>query len=398
MVKHLILILFSLSLCFGGASNSHASPELRRGINLASWFANAAGRQQFNKNDFTTIKELGFDYVRLPVNPDYLGASLSDNNIALDRYRLAKLDKAIEDIQATGLDILLDLHPEPEFHQILERSDSAHANFVLLWKMLAEHYAHIPQNRMAFEILNEPRFAKHADGYANLITRTVQAIRDIDRDRTLIINLPWVKSLNPIDSLAALPHIQDTKIIYGIHFYQPYIITHQGMPFGFEKQSIYCFRDIPYPIDPFTHIMPDLTHCANKEAAAKEAADYVNQNWNAEHLRKLLTPVAEWAKANDKRVLVLEFGVYRPYIDPASRYRWIRDARQVMDDLNLGWAYWDYGDVFGITTLSEDKTVTSPRDGSVRFEKPSDSRNRRMIEPEAIYALGLSTLQQPLHE
>jgi hypothetical protein len=82
------------------------------------------------------------------------------------------------------------------------------------------------------------------------------------------------------------------------------------------------------------------------------------------------------------RLLVLEFGVLRTRIDPASRMRWIKDTRQVMDNLGLPWAYWDYSDSFGIMKLVG-KTITDPYDGSIRFAEPADPKNQRIADPEA---------------
>ena len=74
MILPLFLAFVFLSTWAGAplaASPSSDLPALHRGVNVASWLANTAGRQGFYPRDFKRIKQEGFDFVRLPVNQNY---------------------------------------------------------------------------------------------------------------------------------------------------------------------------------------------------------------------------------------------------------------------------------------------------------------------------------------
>jgi len=50
-----------------------------------------------------------------------------------------------------------------------------------------------------------------------------------------------------------------------------------------------------------------------------------------------------------------EFGVYRRWVDPSDRARWIRDVRAALEQNHIGWTVWDYAGDFGIVTKQGDK-------------------------------------------
>ena len=93
-----------------------------------------------------------------------------------------------------------------------------------------------------------------------------------------------------------------------------------------------------------------------------------------------------WADENHIKIICGEFGVLRNHIDPASRYRWIKDTREVLEEDGIGWQISDYSDLNGITKMVG-KTSTDKGDGSVRFVNPESGR--RIIEDAARNALWL---------
>lgn len=360
---------------------------MKRGINLSSWFANAP-RQPLTTPDFYQIKEMGFDHVRLPVNPERIGFSL-DRDAIEQRLSLHSVDVAVRGLIDAGLNVILDIHPEADFMRRLEESRDAEDRFLGLWRRLSDHYKDFPTTRLVYELLNEPQYYNKTRRYNNFIGRVAKAVREREPDRFLVINPSGTLSPRPVDGLKALKLLRDPKILYAPHYYRPYIITHQGMPSGFEKEQIRHFRSVPYPsaLVDVEAARKNLAKGADPKKAMKELDAYVAEDWSYDRILSDLAPLADWAKANRVRVIVPEFGVLRANIDPPSRYRWMTDTRKALDSLGLGWTYWDYTDGFGIMTLVGE-TSTDP-DGTVKFKNPTHAANRRVVETEALVALGL---------
>src|SRR5881409_650517 len=126
MRKILLLstILASLS-CFGQTNATLAqrrAAHLRRGINLSEWFAQVYDPKGYTKehfenwttaSDIALIKSMGFDHVRLSVNP----APMIRHNRGdeLPTEYLGYLDAAIKMILDHGLAVIIDMHPDSDF-------------------------------------------------------------------------------------------------------------------------------------------------------------------------------------------------------------------------------------------------------------------------------------------
>lgn len=388
-LKALILFVAFIALFSSGIrAEESAMPTLHRGINLSSWFANAP-RQPLSTSDFQEIKKLGFDFVRLPVNPETIGFSFDLTDEQLGALKFRDVDAAIDGLIKQGLTVVFDVHPEAEFMERLETDARAEKRFIALWKALSAHYKRLPNAQLVYGLLNEPQYYKKTQRYNNFIAEVVNVIRAEEPNRLLVVNTSGNMSPKPVDALRALKIFDDPKVLYDVHTYQPYIVTHQGMDSGFEKEQIRYFRNVPYPsslVDK-DKVRASLAPGANLRKAMNEVDAYVEAAWNKDRIKEYLAPVAAWAKEKNVRVLVLEFGALRKHADPQSRYRWIEDMRSVLDDLGLGWALWDYTDGFGIMRLIGDTKID--RDGTVRFDDLSNPQNRRQIDPEALRALGL---------
>jgi endoglucanase len=356
-------------------------PALKHGVNLSNWFIDS-GREPLVARDFDQIKAAGFDHVRIPVNPESLGFSLYDGESGRVLFDFSNLDAAIGLARDHGLSAILDIRPSDGLMTQIEQDPRAEVGLVSLWQHIAEHYKPYSTSTVVFELLDEPRFKGAGGPYRTLIGDVVAAIRQVTPKTTLIVDLPKSATLDGFDDFVQLP---DDNTVYAFHFYEPYIITHQGMKaapaFG---RALRYFRGLPYPsqgVNAATNYAPDG---GDTDEVKKEVGDYTTPGWDAGHIAGRIKMAADWAAANHRRVICTEFGVARRFIDPASRYLWIADTRKALEANNIGWALWDYTDAFGITKLTGD-TVKEPGDGVVRLTDPNTGT--RDIEPEAIKAL-----------
>jgi aryl-phospho-beta-D-glucosidase BglC (GH1 family) len=105
--------------------------HLRHGINLSEWFAQVYDSRGYTKEHFETwttaqdillIKQMGFDHVRLSVNPAPMFRHNHADDLPTDY--LGYLDGAISMILDQGLAVIIDAHPEGDFKEKLANSSA----------------------------------------------------------------------------------------------------------------------------------------------------------------------------------------------------------------------------------------------------------------------------------
>ena len=330
--------------------------RLRRGINASEWFAQVYDQRGYAKDHFQSwttsedialIKSIGFDHVRLSVNPQPMMANHRPDEITAEY--LAYLDAAIKMILDQGLAVVIDLHPESDFKARLAKDDSFVQEFSDFWRALARHYSSWDAERVFFEILNEPEFPDQYRWYG-VQAKLAAAIREGAPQQTIIAaGARWSDD----DELVFIEPLRDPNVIYNFHFYDPHIFTHQGATWGTY----------------FWHWVKGLHYPSSPESAAKTAAGvpdagdrlavirYGQDHWDAVRIDAEVTQVAEWARQRGVPVVCNEFGVYRTYADPHDREAWIHDVRSALERHGMGWAMWDYSGSFGLVSKKDGRIV-----------------------------------------
>jgi aryl-phospho-beta-D-glucosidase BglC (GH1 family) len=139
--------------------------KLRRGINASQWFAQVYDKRGYTAehfqswttaDDIALIKSMGFDHVRLSVNPQPMFSEREPNKIPAEY--LGYLDAAVKMILDHGLAVVIDLHPESDFKLQLAKNDEFVERFADFWRALAAHYSAWDADRVFLEIMNEPEF------------------------------------------------------------------------------------------------------------------------------------------------------------------------------------------------------------------------------------------------
>ena len=363
-------------------SDENLDLNLQKGVNFASWMANAK-RQPLYDRDFILIKNAGFDHIRLPFNPEFYGFKFSNSSkkVNLD---FAELDNAVVLAVNLSLPIIIDIHSS-NLSKLLENNKWTEDQFISLWELIATHYKRYGSRQLIFELLNEPQYYNHESDWDELSHKLINAIHNISPDRIIVIDGPRGSSIN---GLSFLNITHDHSVIYSFHFYQPYIFTHQGSHMGFEKTMVKTFQNIPYPSDLVVNQIDRYSYNSNDiDKSQKELDNYVIEKWDFEHINLLISKAKIWAKENNVKIVCGEFGVLKTHSDNISRYRWIKDVRNVLDINKIPWEIWDYSDLMGIT-IPVGKINKDPLDGSVRLVNPHEGI--RIIENEAYDALGLN--------
>ena len=319
--------------------------HLRHGINASQWFAQSPSDYSAARTDCYTdaadialIAKLGFDNVRLSIDPVPLEQSL-DQQPGPTADFLARLDRAVDAMLANGLAVQIDIHPEtPYKHQVMNSNEQME-QFAALWRRVAAHYANRDPEKVFFEIMNEPEVYVPSR-WATIQAAAAVAIREAAPKHTIIATGPnW----SDIADLLTQQPLPDGNVIYNFHYYDPHAFTHQGATWGTPWWKY--THDIPYPATDssldLVKQVPDLTNRFSFER-------YWLDHWDAHRIRLEIDAVADWAKTNNVPLICNEFGAYRRVTDPQSRMNWIRDVRTALEADGIGWAMWDYRGGFGV--------------------------------------------------
>jgi aryl-phospho-beta-D-glucosidase BglC (GH1 family) len=367
-LKWIALILL-LSLASVSAQNApQLSPvpaarlaHIRHGINLSEWFAQVYDPKGYTKEhfqnwtaaaDIALIKSLGFDHVRLSVNPQPI---MDAGQRGATAEYFGYLDAAMKMILDAGLAVELDMHPDSDFKARLKDDDFVE-QFADFWRTVAQRYSSWDRDRVFFEILNEPEMRDPYRWYG-VETKLATAIRQGAPTHTIIATgANWDND----DDMVFLEPLRDPNVIYVFHFYEPHVFTHQGATWGAYYWR--WLKGLHYPSSP--------DNAAKVAAAVPEAVDrlyvirYGQDHWDASRIEAEINQAADWAKQRNVPLICNEFGVYRAYSDPHDREAWLKDVRTALERHEIGWTMWDYSGSFGVVTKRDGKAT--PDDATVR--------------------------------
>ena len=333
----------------------HRAEHLRRGINLSEWFAQVYDPKGYTKEHFESwntvqdirlIKKMGFDHVRLSINPAPMFRRNEADRIPLDY--LADIDNAVQMILSEHLAVILDMHPDSDFKDKLAKDDSFVEQFSDFWRAFAKHYAAEDPDLVFFEILNEPEVRDPYRWYG-IQARLASAIREGAPKHTIIAaGARWSDD----DDLVFVEPIRDPNVIYNFHFYEPHIFTHQGATWG--ASFWHYLHDLPYPSNPDN---VKAAEALEPDAIFKLAvARYGSDHWDKSRIDTEIGQAAAWAKHWNVPLTCNEFGVYRHYARPQDRAAWISDVRAALEKYGIGWAMWDYSGGFAVV-LKKDSQI-----------------------------------------
>jgi endoglucanase len=330
--------------------------HLRHGLNASEWFAQVYDKRGYTKEHFQSwttaqdialMQSMGFDHVRLSVDPQPMMVSHRPDEIPAEY--LGYLDAAVKMILDHGLAVVIDLHPDSGFKARLAKEDSFVEELADFWRALARHYSTWDAERVSFEILNEPEFSDRYR-WSGVQAKLAAAIREGAPRHTMIATgARWSDD----DDLVFIEPLRDPNVIYNFHFYEPHIFTHQGANWGAY----------------FWHWVKGLHYPSSPESAAKVAAGvpdavdrlavirYGQEHWDAARIDAEIAQVAEWARQHGVPVVCNEFGVYREYADPRDREAWIHDVRTALEQQGMGWTLWDYSGSFGVVTKKDGRNI-----------------------------------------
>jgi endoglucanase len=337
--------------------------RLKRGINASEWFAQVYDKLGYTPehfrvwttaDDIALIKSVGFDHVRLSVNPQSMMSTREPDKIPADY--LVSLDAAVKMILDHGLAVVIDLHPDSDFKARLLKDDDFVERFADFWRALAAHYSSWDADRVFLEIMNEPEFTDRYR-WLGVQMKLAAAIRQGAPGLTIIAaGARWSND----DELVFQEPLHDPNVIYNFHFYEPHIFTHQGATWS--TYYLHWLHGLKYPSDPES--AAQAAALVPEEADRLQVIRYGYSHWDSARIESEMKQAAEWARRRGVPLLCNEFGVLREHSDPADRYAWLRDVRTALERNGIGWTMWDYSGSFGVVTKKDGKAVAD--EGALR--------------------------------
>jgi endoglucanase len=339
----LIIVFFSSG---SSAQNSSLAwkrwQHLQHGVSLSGWFSESGNYSIPQLRAFSTpadldhIHQLGFDHVRIPVDPVIFQCDGEWDSCERIRF----LDEVIKKALADDLFVILDFHPNPGYTHNLVISELASAKYLRLWGQIAGHYAKIDPDRIILEVMNEFS-VNDVNTWLGLLQQSIEVIRQHAPTSTIIVQ---GAGFSNIWDLIEVPPLADPNLIYNFHYYEPHIFTHQGATWG----SDYWLEvhDLPFP--PTENSVADAIEHTSSQDARWQLQQYEEDHWSSDRIARDIAFIAQWGRDRGVPIMCDEFGVYRNYSMPEDRERWLTALRTALEKNHVGWTAWDYQGGFGV--------------------------------------------------
>jgi hypothetical protein len=308
------------------------------GVNLGGWISQfrEGSKKHFatfiTEKDIEQIASWGMDHVRLPI--DYTVIESEDRPFEYKEEGFAYIDQCIEWCGKNNLNIILDLHKTPgyAFHSLNENrlfeDEHLQKRFLSIWRYFAKRYQNFGRN-VIFELLNEI-VEPNSDRWNKLSRQAVEAIREIDQDRVIIIG---GNNYNSVRTLKELDRIEDSNVVYTFHYYEPHIFTHQKASWEQPMKELDFVVSYPSGNEEYQKYLTKSEFFREKlECEKKMGKDYI---------RNYLQPALDFIRERNVPLYCGEYGV----IDHApmeSTLRWHEDVSDLLIEYGIGRAVWSY--------------------------------------------------------
>lgn len=341
----------------------------------------ADAKHQLTDVQLAAIKNAGFDFVRLPVDPGPFLQFKGAQRDALDGI----LRQRVQMILGAGLAVIVDFHPIPTSVDyapklLVQGADTPlFRDYCGMLARTAQVLDALHTNRVALELMNEPAVGGDPEGNAqwqSMEAKAYRGIRAVAPHLTLVLAGPKGSDVVGITAFNPEAFKGDPAIIYTFHYYEPYEFSHQSLPTSPVERLA---ADVPYPANsrPISDSLMALSARldARKEEPAQKLVDmttglkyltrYHLSNFDRDAIEADFGKVEAWAKANGipaSQIYLGEFNVIRCYgiyqgARDAERAHWLSDVRRAAEERGYAWSIWAYSGYGGMAIVQNDSTA-----------------------------------------
>lgn len=307
--------------------------SLDNGISVSwleqTWNKEILTDDKLSEKDFKLLKTIGFKSVRLPVAFSFF----ESKNIPLESV-FNRIDNVVKLCRLYGLKLIIDYHyGEINDNNYLTETPRA----INLWLKVAKRYSNQSPDNLFFELYNEPPHM-NTQIWKDAIYNLVTAIRKVDKKRTFIVG---ASNYNSIYELSRTERLADENIIYTVHFYEPFLFTHQGAAWVGDQVAT-TGVPFPYNADNFPTLNPKTKGTWGETNYYQYKTDGNEQSM----VDKLLI-AKKWADKYYVPLICTEYGSYNK-ADQGSRCRYTKAIRRSLKKLNIPGILWEYDSDFSI--------------------------------------------------
>ena len=338
------------------------------------WLSGARPLDDWPEGDqFKRIRAMGFDFVRLSVDPGPLLASEGGER----QQALDILEAAVRTVTTAGLKVVFNLHgvsqvPQYGMDMIYGGADSA--GVVAYREMVvdvAQMLVSVGVEDVALEPYNEPAYypcdASGTEDWQTIMAETVADIRTVSTALTVVATGACGGSITGLTDLD--PGFDDPNLLYSFHMYEPHSFTHQRHD---DPESF--ASGLPWPASEGSAELTIESLRAHMDAAGIDigrqarnvielqgvVAQYFAENWGQPQLEARIGEAVAWAQSHDiatGRLFMGEFGAILITPDGRmgaynqDRLRYLAAVRQEAEKHGFPWAIWEYSNPYGMSVI-----------------------------------------------
>jgi hypothetical protein len=338
---------------------------LARDRPLSDW---AAG------DTFELIRSLGFDFIRLTVDPGPLLSTEGDKR----QEALALLATDVRAVTRSGLKVVFNVHPVT---QVMAYSNElvngpADAPGVALYRDmivdLTRTLLPLGADKVAIEPFNEPSHYPcdmwGDNDWQQIMASTVAAIRAVSTEITIIATGACGGNVDGVTDLD--PGFDDPNILYSFHMYEPHLFTHQrsetegdfasGLPWPASEGTPEAVRAMLGAHMDAAGIPPDA-QARQLEAVRGYIDEYFAENWGEAQMQARIRQAVDWAARHSipaSRLFMGEFGAMLMSPDgrsgafDADRLRYLEALRRLAESYGIPWSVWEFSNPYGMSVIA----------------------------------------------
>ncbi len=319
------------------ASDAAGYFGIRAGVNVSHWLSQSekrgdARKKSITREDFDAIASMGFDHVRIPVDEVQMWDSTGNK----EAEAFALLHDAIHWAFGAHLRVIVDLHILRSHYFNAESNrlwtdPAEQEKLVNMWRQLSEELRQYPNDKLAYEILNEA-VAKDPQDWNKVFNKVLAAVRAKEPGRKIVLGSNMWQGPETFPQLR-FPE-NDPNLILSFHFYTPMALTHHTAPW--TKIGEYA-GPVHYP-----GLIVDTAFYKNMSAPAVEVMrEYANGYFTKDTLAERMLPAIKVAKAHHLQLYCGEFGVY-PKIPDETMLRYYTDLCDIFRQNGIAYCHWCY--------------------------------------------------------
>lgn len=343
----------------------------------AEWLSGGRQASDWAAGDpFALIRSLGFDFVRLTVDPGPLLSSEGDRR----REALALLVSDVSAVTGSGLKVVFNIHPVTQVAAYSNdvangpANSSGVAQYRDMIAELAQALAPLGPDKVAIEPFNEPAHypcdPSGSNDWQEIMASTVVAIRAVSQDITIVATGACGGNVDGVIDVD--PSFDDPNILYSFHMYEPHLFTHQRADRADDFAS-----GLPWPASAGTpeasramlgaHMevagVPPAEQARQLEAVRGHVDEYFNENWGENQMQARVRQAVDWAAAHDipaSRLFMGEFGAMLMSADGRSgafdsdRLRYLETLRTIAEGHGIPWSVWEFSNPYGMSVIRPD--------------------------------------------